>query len=317
MAPGQIRSIDEAVERLYDLNVGVIGTTAGDRHERPHKPVLLLATLDLIAEGQARPDAVPWSSALRRRFAEYFAQVRSHDDQATPQNPFRYLQSDAIWAPTEAIDGHLVPLQREPRVFECDSGLISAALTGGLEDWVLTPSNRTALRRALVARYFPQARPRLEPLFRDVERTERIAEPSEPRSEAEREGPGRNRGFRNKVLEIYDHQCAACGLRINVPGVQDGTFVDAAHLIPFAETANDHPTNGIALCKNHHWAMDRYLIAPAADGRWRASSRLIAHRSPGEQALAELRGREVLTPREIAFMPAIAALDWRCARLLA
>lgn len=316
MTPGRIHSIDEAIEKLYELNVGVIGTATGDRHERPHKPVLLLVALDLIADGQARPDAIQWSAALRSRFAEYFAQVRSHDDQATPQNPFRYLQSDAIWAPTETIDGHTVSLQREPRVNECDSGLISAALTGGLENWVLTPSNRTVLRRALVARYFPQARLRLEPLFRDVERAEHIAEAPPSQSLDAPERPGRNRGFRNKVLEVYDHQCAACGLRINIPGVQDGTFVDAAHLIPFSETGNDHPTNGMALCKNHHWAMDRFLIAPGADCKWRASSRLIAHRSPGEKSLADLRGREVLTPREVAFMPSPAALDWRCTRLL-
>lgn len=316
MAPGRIRSIDEAIERLYELKVGVIGTAAGDRHERPHKPALLLAVLDLIADGQAHPGAIPWSRALRRRFDEYFAQVRSHDDQATPQNPFRFLRSDAIWAPTEIIDGQAVPLRREPRVNECDTGGVSAALTGGLEDWVLTPSNRTLLRRALVARYFPQARPRLAPLFRDVDRPERVADGSPGDAAAARERAGRSRGFRNKVLEIYDHQCAACGLRINVPGVPDGTFVDAAHLIPFAESGSDHPSNGLALCKNHHWAMDRFLIAPGTDGAWRTSPRLIPHRSPGEQSLAGLRGQAVLAPREVAFMPALAALDWRCSRLL-
>ena len=44
----QIENIDEAVERLYDLNVGVIGTGSA-RHERPHKPLLILAALDVIA----------------------------------------------------------------------------------------------------------------------------------------------------------------------------------------------------------------------------------------------------------------------------
>jgi len=29
----------------------------------------------------------------------------------------------------------------------------------------------------------------------------------------------------------------------------------------------DHPSNGIALCKNHHSAMDQYLIAPEPEGR--------------------------------------------------
>ena len=37
--------------------------------------------------------------------------------------------------------------------------------------------------------------------------------------------------------------------------VQDSSLVivDAAHLIPWSESQNDHPTNGLALCKNHHW----------------------------------------------------------------
>ena len=36
----------------------------------------------------------------------------------------------------------------------------------------------------------------------------------------------------------------------------------ATHLIPFSESRNDHPTNGLALCKNHHGTMERNLIAP-------------------------------------------------------
>jgi len=254
MPAGPIHSIDDAVERLYDLNVSVVGTTAGERHERPHKPVLLLAVLDLIADGLARPDAIPWSDALRRRFEQYFAEVRARDDRATPQNPFRFLHSDAIWTPVEIVDGRPIALKREPQIGECDGGTITASLAGGLEEYVLSPSNRTRLREALVARYFPAARARVAALFRDGVPADRVAEqhPGHPASKPER--AGRNRGFRNKVLEIYDHQCAACGLRINVPGVSDGTFVDAAHLIPFSESGNDHPTNGMALCKNHHWA---------------------------------------------------------------
>ncbi|WP_346189974.1 HNH endonuclease [Rubritalea halochordaticola] len=43
---------------------------------------------------------------------------------------------------------------------------------------------------------------------------------------------------------------APCGLRIRLPGGH--TVVDAAHIIPFSESQDDHPRNGIALCKNHH-----------------------------------------------------------------
>ncbi|WP_200797117.1 HNH endonuclease [Rubritalea squalenifaciens] len=59
---------------------------------------------------------------------------------------------------------------------------------------------------------------------------------------------------------------APCGLRIRLPGGH--TVVDTAHIIPFAESQDDHPRNGIALCKNHHRAMDRSLIASNPDMIW-------------------------------------------------
>jgi len=314
--PSQICSVDDAVERLYDLHVGVVGTVEGRRHERPHKPVLLLATLDLIADGQATPDSIPWSNALRQRFARYFAAVQAQDDRNTPENPFRRLQTDAFWKPVEIVDGRVITLNREPLVGECDTGRVRASLSSGFERVVLTPSGRTQLRNALVERFFPWARGRLEPLFRDVRLPNRVAEPDADETADKPQPSGRSQGFRRKVLEIYDFQCAACGLRINIPEVLDGTFIDAAHLIPFSESRNDHPTNGLALCKNHHWAMDRYLITPTPEGVWRASSHLIPHRSPGEKELAQLGGQRLPPPSESAFRPSQEALDWRCQRLL-
>lgn len=78
---------------------------------------------------------------------------------------------------------------------------------------------------------------------------------------------------------------------------------------------SDHPSNGLALCKNHHWAMDRFLIAPCPDGVWQTSSRLIAHRSLGEKDLVSLSGQPILPPTDEAFRPSSAALQWRQERL--
>ena len=56
-------SISQAIERLYDLNVGTTPVEDGVPHEKPHKPLLLLAVFDLIDEGLATPDIVPWWAA--------------------------------------------------------------------------------------------------------------------------------------------------------------------------------------------------------------------------------------------------------------
>jgi len=39
--------IDQSLERMYALNVGVVGH-GPERHERPHKPLLLLAVLEML-----------------------------------------------------------------------------------------------------------------------------------------------------------------------------------------------------------------------------------------------------------------------------
>jgi putative restriction endonuclease len=121
--------------------------------------------------------------------------------------------------------------------------------------------------------------------------------------------PGRSAAFARIIREAYDYQCAACGLRIRLEN--DLTFIDAAHLIPFGQSFNDHPTNGIALCKNHHWAMDRHLLAPSTERIWKVATTLDPRRSPGEAEILALAGKALLLPRDEAYHPDPAALRWR------
>jgi len=88
------------------------------------------------------------------------------------------------------------------------------------------------------------------------------------------------------------------------------------------ENRADHPTNGprraeagrrwrIALCKNHHWAMDRDIIAPGPDLHWHVSKLIDPRRSNGEKELAEIAGKSVLLPKDPAFHPEKEGLEWR------
>ena len=64
--------------------------------------------------------------------------------------------------------------------------------------------------------------------------------------------------FRGRVLSAYQHQCAVCGVQLKL--------VDAAHIIPVAsDSSTDETTNGIALCKLHHFAYDRNVISFSTD----------------------------------------------------
>lgn len=306
-----VPSLDQAIERLYDLNVGTTPVEEGPPHERPHKPLLLLAVLDLIDEGLATPDRIPWCLDLRERFKERFAVVRKHNDQCNPDLPFRYLAGDGFWQAIEA-DGS-TPIRREIRV--SDFGLAQARFTAGFDLLVAIPDNRRKMREALVTRYFPQHAGAL--LGQINNRQSTLHNPQSASLHEDELEYGRSPAFRRKILEIYDHQCAACGLRIKLPAARDVSFIDAAHLIPFAEARNDHPTNGLALCKNHHWAMDRDIIAPGPDHHWHVSKLVDPRRSNGEKELHELAGKSVLLPKDPAFHPEDRGLQWRLGKLSA
>lgn len=301
-----MNDVARALDALYRLNVGVVGSGVG-RHERPHKPVLLLAVFDLLDAGSATPRRVPWSRALTTAFERYFRVVRSADDDCTPENPFLYLRSDGFWEPLRAGAGGSQPLGTTPLRRDADEGMVWARFT---EDWAALVGDagvRAAMRDAIVARYFPGQRGALSALAGAEEAAVKVEEPVGGET-------GRSAAFRQVVVENYDHQCCACGLRIRIPELEV-SFVDAAHLIPFAEARNDHPTNGVALCKHHHWAMDRGLLAPGPDLNWHVSRRVDPRRSRGEEELSRLRGAAVLVPAEPAYAPAPESLRWRLERL--
>jgi len=67
--------------------------------------------------------------------------------------------------------------------------------------------------------------------------------------------------FRRNVREAYRSTCVVCGLRVPGCGPGGNPGVDAAHILPWANFDLDRITNGLCLCKMHHWAFDEGLIA--------------------------------------------------------
>ncbi|MGL5016782.1 MAG: HNH endonuclease [Luteolibacter sp.] len=167
------------------------------------------------------------------------------------------------------------------------------------------------MREALISRYFPNSLQIKNQQSSFINRQSNLLVADEPLEY------GCSPAFRRKILSIYDHQCAACGLRIKLHAGNDVSFIDAADLIPFSESQNDHPTNGLALCKNHHWAMDRNLIAPAPDHHWHVSKVLDPRRSNVEKDLIALSGQILLPPQDQAFHPGEKGLIYRLEKLAA
>lgn len=291
-------------ELFYDLHTGVVGD-----HERPHKPAMLLAVMDLIAEGVLTENLIPFSPVLRDRFRAYFNIVRSASDQNTPENPFFYLRSEEFWRHQgmPANEALVKDLASPPSVGRIPQLIAGTVLDDALFALLKNPSPRSQLRDVLISRYFPSHREALAALTPPPHSLQETAPESEETTQA------RSRGFSRIVVVVYEHQCAACGLRLRL--ANGGTIVDAAHLIPFSVSFDDHPRNGIALCKNYHWAMDSKLIAPGPDHCWHAASNL-DDRQAGELELLKLARRPLILPKEFAYHPRPDALEWRLKALL-
>ena len=91
-------------------------------------------------------------------------------------------------------------------------------------------------------------------------------------------------------------------------------MVEAAHIHPFSEGADDDPRNGPALTSDMHLAMDKNLIAPDPDYAWRVSGAL-DNRAPDYKRLTDLKGRKLILPGEKRLWPKRESLAWRMAPL--
>ena len=279
---------------------------------------MLLALVDVSEAGALETNRIDFGPTLLERYSAYFDVVREPSDHSNPYFPFFHLRSDGFW--------HLVPLPGREAVL---AALPSARSHGDvlenvayvqldpeLYELLQDPMARDSIRAAIVARWFADKTPHLLPLMnqlrlesqyehelRDESSDDHVAEtvPDAIRSSA----------FRRLILDIYDYRCAASGWRLLIPG--GSALVEAAHIIPFNESRNDDPRNGIALMPTFHRAFDAGLIAPGLDLKWQVST-IFDERLPENQPLLSLNGKDVLVPAGL-YTPSRKGLEWRLDRL--
>ena len=72
--------------------------------------------------------------------------------------------------------------------------------------------------------------------------------------------------FRQHVRTAYNSTCIVCGLHLPPTQFNSVAGVDAAHILPWADYDLDEVSNGLCLCKLHHWAFDEGLVLIQWDG---------------------------------------------------
>jgi putative restriction endonuclease len=296
----------------------------------PHKPIMLLSVIQLFEEGRISENKIQYNQDLLEIYRALFKIVASASDHPNPYFPFFHLKNDGgklrFWLPVP-LPGRELVLQtmdsaRSRSAIEENMDFVSLApeLYALLQD----PTSRAALKDDLLSHWFPQQRVALESamtqetqihaymreLWQRAEAPEStIPEPTAPLPPEHTRDPA----FCRVVREAYDFRCAASGWRILLP---DGCpMVEAAHLIPFSETHDDDPRNGIALAPTFHWALDRFLIAPGPDLKWHVSP-VLDSRIRDNTELLEFEGKNLLLPKKQKLWPKQEALEWRMQNLL-
>jgi len=90
------------------------------------------------------------------------------------------------------------------------------------------------------------------------------------------------------------------GIRMLTP--EGHTVVEAAHVVPWSQSHDDHPTNGMCLCRLCHWSFDEGLMSVGrayevlVSNRVRMDDNIPAHILP-------LADRKIFTPEETRFWP--------------
>ena len=282
-------------------------------HRAPHKPMLLLSVMDLIAQSMIIENFIEPSLELVETFNTYYSSIMPAGTKTSMAYPFSRLQTDGFWHRVTKpgfdpeIEYNIKSMVRLREVIE------GAKLDEELFGYLCKPGAREQLRSALISTYFV---PEIQPILLEQGRVnyeayeygkKLLADPDSENDDQARSNKARDQAFRKVVVVLYDHRCALCGIRMLTP--EGHTVVEAAHIIPWSESIDDRPTNGMCLCRLCHWSFDEGLMSVGKEYEVLVSRRVqLEQNLPGH--ILTLRDRNIFTPDEVKYRPAQDKLDW-------
>ena len=280
--------------------------------------------MDLVAQGMIQTNFIEFNADLMDVFDLYWNKIMAHDRTSNPVLPFFHLHREGFWhlVPVPGKEQVLADMPQIRSVGPLRQLVLGATLDVALFEILLDEEARDELRRVLIETYFaPEARPKLvdlgqisaesfqyslELLSRSKGRF-RLRLKEFPEGQKQYQAESRSAAFRRVVTRAYDYTCAMCRIRVITP--EGHTAVVAAHVVPWSESHNDDPRNGLALCGLHHWTFDQGLVSVAPDYRIEVSP-VVATNEKGVEPLLSLAEHKLHLPAERTLWPARNALRW-------
>jgi len=306
-------SVDEYLKKLSRLKTdkGRQRWSVATCHRAPHKPFLLLSIMDLIAQGQILENFIEPSFELVDTWNGYWQAIMPIGKNSSMAYPFPRLQSDGFWhrIVKPGYDANIdYNISSMAKLREIYSGV---RMDDELFALLMDPVAREHLRTAVIQTYFsPEIQPRLyEQGVVNCESEQYKNEILELRQAQSDYGGSdmspqkektRDAGFRKAIVSLYDHRCALCGIRMRTP--EGHTVVEAAHIVPWSQSHDDLPTNGMCLCRLCHWSFDEGLMSVGRQYEVLVSDRVrIDSNMPGH--ILTLMDRPIFKPEIERFWP--------------
>jgi putative restriction endonuclease len=282
----------------------------------PNKPILLLSVIEMIITGQITRNQISFNAQLIATFLRLWSHlepVRKPDIGL----PFYHLTSNRFWhyKMKPGFEG-LIKAKVKIRTPSTIREIVEYAYLDD-ELWAIlqNPQERSILTHTLIDEWFSDKSQGIQPLlqvnaFAELEENLRslggkIYQPQE--LEDEQTVIVRDAAFRKIVVSTYNHTCAFCGLQIL--DTDGKNIVDGSHIKPFSQFYDDRIDNGLSLCKNHHWAFDRFWFSINDDYTIIVADNL-REDSPNAKPMREFNGDRIILPAQEQYYPRVDALGW-------
>jgi putative restriction endonuclease len=248
-----------------------------------HKPLLLLLTISEIYKGHKNLflfDDI--ESELAGLISKYGLK---NTNKINAQYPFIYLATNSdIWTCSKDKSELIYPdAASRKEILDCIGSFKS-----GFYNFLLIPDNALKTIQLLLNQYWP-----------DAYHTDILNDIGIFDFNLIKQADKQNRGkkFIENVLDAYERKCAICHQSIRLGDSLIG--IDACHLKPIQHYGEDLISNGLALCKMHHWALDRGAISINNDMKLLVSPKLNGNKL--SEYFTEFNNVSIFQPRNIEF----------------
>lgn len=293
--------------RLVSLKQG--GTPSG---KAPHKPVLLLSLIDLVEDLALTNNRIPIDNFLFEKFKLNWKLLVNTPNKCDITLPVYHLQNERFW---KVINKDLTPLTKKP---SSENQILKKIAFGKFDDnlwqFISQPNLRPLFRMVILDYYFQETKEKylaLQPApsyIKELESAVLEDEQAEYKTRIkEEQGFVRDWKFRHAVLSAYDFTCCISKLNFDPPQ----PIIEACHIQPFADSGNNHITNGIPLCTNLHRAFDAGILSLSDNFEVLIKGKKEFKEQPNSPYnIRQFSGARILLPTNEKYFPNLEKVKW-------